>query len=210
MMFVELFAPKGALSTEQRRQIAERLITEVMLEESAPAAVVEAGRAISQMVVHEPDTWIVGGRAVDPSEPPRYVVRVSVPAAWRKEMSAELIARVTRVLAEADTDPRRLYQQPHVWVHVVGVAEGSCGVFGQVMRSTDIVKMLVKPLGEAASGGIPVEQPAKGTTVDPICGMTVALTETAVTLEHDGVTYAFCCIGCRTVFAEQLRAASPE
>jgi hypothetical protein len=28
-------------------------------------------------------------------------------------------------------------------------------------------------------------------------------------LKHAGATYAFCCVGCRTVFAEQLRAARP-
>jgi hypothetical protein len=41
MMFIELFVSKGTFSKEQRRQIGERLI-EVMSEESAPAAVIEA------------------------------------------------------------------------------------------------------------------------------------------------------------------------
>src|SRR5262245_28825510 len=148
MMFIELFAPKGSLSKEQRRQIGERLI-EVMSDESAPAEVIEAWRGISQVVFHEPDTWIVGGREVDSSEPPRYIVRISVPGAWRKEMSSYVISRFTQVLAEADQNPQRLYQEPHAWVHLVGIAEGSCGAFGQVLRSTDIVKMVTKPFREA-------------------------------------------------------------
>jgi YHS domain-containing protein len=209
MMFIELFAPKGALSMEQRRQLSKRLI-EVMSEESAPAAVIETWRAISQVVIHEPDIWIVGGRPVDPTEPPRYVVRVSVPGAWRKEMSADVIARFTQVLAEADANPQRLYQEPYAWVHIIGIPEGSCGAFGQVMRSTDIIKMVTKPLREDPDGGIPVDAPAPGTAVDPICGMTVALIDTTITLEHAGATDAFCCVGCRTVFVEQLRAASSE
>jgi YHS domain-containing protein len=208
MMFIELFAPKGAFSEEQRRQLGARLI-EVMSEESAPAPVIEAWRAVSQVVVYEPDTWIVGGRAVGPSDPPRYVVRVSVPGAWRKDMSAEVISRFTRVLAEADTDPQRLYQEPHVWVHVVGIPEGSCGVFGQVMRSTDIVKMITRSYREAPEGSMPANEPAPGMAIDPICGMTVALTDTTITLEHGGTTYAFCSAGCRAVFAEQLRGG-PE
>jgi len=207
MLFIELFAPKGALSTEQRHQISQRFI-EVMSDESAPAAVIEAWRAISQVVIHEPDTWIVGGRPIDPAEPPRYVVRVSVPGAWRKEMSAYVISRLTQVLAEADEYPQRLYQEPHAWVQIMGIPEGSCGAFGQVMLSTDIIKMVTKPFREAPEGSIPVDAPAPGTAIDPICGMTVVLTDTAITLEHAGATFAFCCVGCRTVFVEQLRAAS--
>ena len=106
MMFIELFAPKGARSEHQRRHLGQQLI-DVMSEESAPAAAIGAWRAVSQEVVHEPDTWIVGGRVVDPSASPRYVARVSVPGAWRKDMTAEIISRLTRVLAEADTNPER-------------------------------------------------------------------------------------------------------
>jgi len=209
MIFIEVFAPKGALSTEQRHHLGKRLI-EVISEESAPTEVIEAWRGISQVVFHEPDTWSVGGRVVDPTEPPRYTVRVSVPGAWRKEMSAYVISRFTQVLAEADADPQRLYQEPHAWVQIIGIPEGSCGTFGQVMRSTDIIKMVTKPFREAPEGRIPADEAAPGTAIDPICGMTVTLTDTSITLEHEGTTYAFCCVGCRTVFAEQLRAARPE
>jgi YHS domain-containing protein len=63
---------------------------------------------------------------------------------------------------------------------------------------------VVRPYREAPQAA----EPAPGTAIDPICGMTVALTDTAIILEHQGTTYAFCCNGCRAVFAEQLRAAS--
>jgi len=164
MMFVELFAPKGALGPEQRRRVAERLATEVMREESAPPAVIEASLAMSHVVVHEPDTWLVGGRPVESTEAPRYLVRVSVPDAWRKEMSEHVISRVTRVLAEIDDDPHRLFREPHAWVHVVGVPEGSMGAFGHVMGSTDIVKMITKSF--RASHAAP-RDPAPGTAIDP-------------------------------------------
>jgi YHS domain-containing protein len=205
MIFIELFTHKGALSTEQRHLLSKRLI-EVLSEESAPAEVIEAWRGISQVVFHEPDTWSVGGRVVDPTEPPRYAVRVSVPGAWRKEMSAYVISRFTQVLAEADADPQRLYREPHAWVHIIGIPEGSCGAFGQVMRSTDIIKMVTKPFREAPENRIPADKAAPGAAIDPICGMTVTLTDASITLEHEGGIYAFCCVGCRSVFAEQLRA----
>jgi len=38
------------------------------------------------------------------------------------------------------------------------------------------------------------------TALDPVCGMTVASTGSAITHEHAGQTYYFCCDGCRTKF----------
>ena len=42
------------------------------------------------------------------------------------------------------------------------------------------------------------EAPAEA--VDPVCGMTVSITDTAVSAEVDGVTYYFCCEHCRSTF----------
>lgn len=210
MMFFEVFVPKGALSAEQRQQLGERLIAEFMTDEeqqSAPAEVIQASRAIEQVVVHEPDTWIMGGRPVDPSQPPCYVVRVSVPNAWRKDLSAEVIARVTRILAAADPNPRRLYDEPVAWVHVVGLPEGSIGAFGQVMGSSDIVRLITKPFREATKDGLPQTPP--GTAIDPVCGMTVPLGDAALTVHDDGVTYAFCSPGCLKVFREDREDLEP-
>ena len=39
-----------------------------------------------------------------------------------------------------------------------------------------------------------------GQAVDPVCGMTVAAGASGRPLEHDGVTYYFCCAGCRRAF----------
>jgi phenylpyruvate tautomerase PptA (4-oxalocrotonate tautomerase family) len=145
MMFIEVFVPKGALDPHQRRRLGERLITEFMTEDEerrVPPALIELGRLTEQVVVHEVETWVVGGRAVDPDEPPRYVVRVSVPSGWLTEMSEEVIARVTRVLAGGEPESDRVYDEPVAWVHVQGIADGSLGVFGQVMRSA-----LLRPTG---------------------------------------------------------------
>ena len=38
--------------------------------------------------------------------------------------------------------------------------------------------------------------------VDPICGMTVTADASALSLAHEGVTYYFCCAGCRRTFEQ--------
>jgi xanthine dehydrogenase accessory factor len=38
--------------------------------------------------------------------------------------------------------------------------------------------------------------------VDPVCGMTVMASAAAMPLERDGITYYFCCAGCRRAFSE--------
>ena len=38
--------------------------------------------------------------------------------------------------------------------------------------------------------------------VDPVCGMTVTADAPGLPLEHDGVTYYFCCAGCRRTFEQ--------
>jgi xanthine dehydrogenase accessory factor len=44
---------------------------------------------------------------------------------------------------------------------------------------------------------------ATQTAVDPVCGMTVAHDDSALPVEYDGITYYFCCAGCRRSFADE-------
>jgi xanthine dehydrogenase accessory factor len=44
--------------------------------------------------------------------------------------------------------------------------------------------------------------PAAATAVDPVCGMSVAVASARHTAELDGVTYYFCCAGCRSRFLD--------
>ena len=48
--------------------------------------------------------------------------------------------------------------------------------------------------------GAPAGQAEPGQAVDPVCGMTVAATAASRPLAFDGVTYYFCCTGCRRKF----------
>jgi YHS domain-containing protein len=44
------------------------------------------------------------------------------------------------------------------------------------------------------------EQPVVLEAIDPICGMTVSPSVGGYSLEHEGITYYFCCPGCRRTF----------
>jgi YHS domain-containing protein len=122
-------------------------------------------------------------------------------------MRAELVARVTRVLSELDDDPTPLYREPRAWVHIVEIPDGNMGAFGRVMPTADIVAMTVGGETEANEHARK-SGPTQETGVDPICGMTVALTDEAITLERGGTTYAFCSTVCRDLFAEQHDAGA--
>src|SRR5215469_16283639 len=56
----------------------------------------------------------------------------------------------------------------------------------------------------AAGSTQPAADPAEAT--DPVCGMTVPATSASRPLIHDGVTYYFCCSGCRQQFEKDPAA----
>lgn len=207
MMFVEVFTPRGTLNAEQRRQIGERLLADLMNVPEAPASVIEAGRALCQVVVHEPDVWTVGGKPVGPESAPRYVVRASVPGGWAADMSDHLIKAFTATLADIENDAERLFRESDAWVQVVAMPDGAFGTLGKAMTSNDVVRMMTQAFREGADGELPAPPPGKA--IDPICGMTVPLSGSALTLEHEGETFAFCSHGCRAVFAEDQGIAIP-
>lgn len=66
------------------------------------------------------------------------------------------------------------------------------------------VSILAELVRRRAAGGLPnsagppVERVAEA--IDPVCGMTVAADESGRPYEHRGVTYYFCCPGCRRSF----------
>ncbi|TMR11349.1 hypothetical protein ETD86_36045 [Nonomuraea turkmeniaca] len=141
MPFVEVFAPHGALRADQRARLSEELVAEVMQVEGAPDTA--AARSISWLVFQDVDAWSVGGRAVTADEPVRYLVRVSVPAgSLDDDQRAEMVRRVTAVLAKVDDDPDRLYAEPAAWVHIVEIQDGGWGAMGRVVRLPDIVNFV--------------------------------------------------------------------
>jgi xanthine dehydrogenase accessory factor len=63
-----------------------------------------------------------------------------------------------------------------------------------------------KPARKAARGHAGPQQDAPQQVSDPVCGMTVTAGPDGLPLEHDGVTYYFCCAGCRQAFSSDPAA----
>ncbi|MGW0825365.1 hypothetical protein [Streptomyces sp. NPDC002845] len=208
MLLIEVFVPKGALSEEERQALGRRLIDTLLVEDGSHAIeVLDAQRTLTHVLVHEPATWVLGQRpSADPAKPPRYLVRVTVPAAWRKEMSGYVMPIVTDALAEteraAGRDPGRVRSEPHAVILVDGISEGGVGIHGKAMGTLEIAELLTRAHRDNAAGR-PAPSPAQGKLLDPICGMSVDLDDSTPTLVHEGTLYGFCHGLCRRVFADE-------
>ncbi|ETK32762.1 hypothetical protein [Microbispora sp. ATCC PTA-5024] len=200
MLFIELLVPWGIFTVDERRRLAERMTAQRLLggengEHSADSGVIMFFDSLTHVVVREVETWVTAGRTLAPHRGPRYVVNVYV-GAWAKEMSGHLITGITRQLGENEGDPDRLFRESRAVVHVLGISEGSYGLYGKAQRSSDMLEMI-----NSAKVASP-EQAPKGMTIDPVCGAKVPI-EAATMLELDGVTYGFCCTHCRGHFVKR-------
>jgi xanthine dehydrogenase accessory factor len=61
---------------------------------------------------------------------------------------------------------------------------------------------LAGPAPGPVSAAVPVPVPADIVLVDPVCGMTVDADDVRHIADHEGITYAFCAVGCRTRFVK--------
>jgi xanthine dehydrogenase accessory factor len=57
-------------------------------------------------------------------------------------------------------------------------------------------------LADAPASRTELKQLRAAEALDPVCGMTVTADASGRPLDHDGVTYYFCCAGCRRTFEE--------
>jgi xanthine dehydrogenase accessory factor len=62
----------------------------------------------------------------------------------------------------------------------------------------------------AGAAGAQIADQSAAESIDPVCGMTVAADPSSYPLEHEGVTYYFCCAGCRRSFQEDPAAYLKE
>lgn len=82
---------------------------------------------------------------------------------------------------------------------------------GRTTHEEMAVAILAELVQLRASGDlpdVPANQAEPGLApeaVDPVCGMTVQANASVLSLERDGVTYYFCCAGCRGAFEEVPR-----
>lgn len=194
MMTIEVLVRKGATTAAQRAALGHALLTGLITEDGAPEVVLDRARALTNVLVHEPEVWVTA------DDEPRYLVRLTVPGSWHgKDFGAYVIPRITELIAATEPDPGRLYREPHCQVQIVGLKEHAVGTLGRVTTATDITRLITD--GYRADDDRREAPP--GTAIDPVCGMTVDLATATITLERDGTRYAFCAPVCRKVFTEE-------
>jgi xanthine dehydrogenase accessory factor len=76
-----------------------------------------------------------------------------------------------------------------------------------------ILAELVQLRAAGALSGVPAPRrqgkgraPEPAEATDPVCGMTVTANTVSMPVDHEGVTYYFCCAGCRQKFSENPEA----
>ncbi|MER5660229.1 tautomerase family protein [Streptomyces mirabilis] len=133
MTVITVNTPKGRLSLEERRALAETLTDAVLVPEVgrfAPAA--RVGFQV-HFVEREPDMMAIGGRLLADTGPGLDVMVIDVAVMdgdWRREVRAEVIERVLAALAEACGLPE---PSPAWWVNFRIIDEGSWGSSGGVL-----------------------------------------------------------------------------
>ncbi len=74
-----------------------------------------------------------------------------------------------------------------------------------VGSDTPVAPLAAIPSPAAVTAGTPDDI----VLVDPVCGMTVEREAVRHIAEHDGVVYAFCCVGCRSRFMKEPTVWAP-
>jgi phenylpyruvate tautomerase PptA (4-oxalocrotonate tautomerase family) len=125
--------PKGRLSVEGRRALAETLTDAVLVPEVgqfAPAA--RVGFQV-HFVEREADMMAIGGRLLVDTGQGLDVMAIDVAVMdgdWRREVRAEVIERILAAMAEACGLPE---PSPAWWVNFRVIDEGSWGSSGGVL-----------------------------------------------------------------------------
>jgi YHS domain-containing protein len=198
MNLIEITYPEGAVDRARREAIAAAVVRNLLRAPGAPPSALERAGRMTHVWFREGRDWTTGdgpvAAASDPGIP--LVVTITVPEAWREELSARAVGAVRDALADAGM-LSEAGDGSALWVNVVGIEEGSIAMAGRPTRTADIVRHLTAEVEVPAEGDLP-----NGVAIDPVCGMKVRLGPGAVTLDHNGRTVAFCARGCRDVYAE--------
>jgi hypothetical protein len=195
MNLIEINCPAEALDEDQRRSIAEAIISNLLVEPDAPPQALErAGRA-THVWFHEARTWTTGAGHYRAGSPMPIVVTITVAEAWREELKPRAMAAVRAAMRSHA--PGAALADEAVWINLVGIHDGSIGMNGRPTTSTDIVRHLTPGVQPRQVTDLP-----DGVVIDPVCGMRVHLGPQAITLEHDGRTVGCCATGCQQVYAQ--------
>jgi len=80
--------------------------------------------------------------------------------------------------------------------------EMAVAILAQLVQLRAAGTLAAIPAPRAEPGREPRTELKLAEAVDPVCGMTVPANSSAMPFEHDGITYYFCCSGCRQTFEQ--------
>ena len=130
MPIMDVTYPEGALTADQRTELADELTTVLLRAERAPDT--DFFRSVTWVFVHElPEGAILS--AGRPVEQPIFRVDVTTPqGALSDRRRQELVAEATRVVSEVAGVPEE--DAMRIWVLCREIDEGSWGAGGQVIQ----------------------------------------------------------------------------
>lgn len=152
MPLVRLTYPRGALTPEQKRRIAEAL-TEIALDAEVDA-VTDAGRMVTVVHFNEAaaDDWAVGGqlRSTAAGAPNHFIVDLIVlEGLLEGARRSDVHRRVTEAFQKAFGDGADPMLPLRVWVLVHEVREGAWGAGGQTVSALDVAQFINSDLDPA-------------------------------------------------------------
>jgi len=202
MFLIEIACPRDALSEDDRRSLASD-VCEVLVgaEKGVAPETMRRARAMTHVGFRELESWTTGDGPWSPGQVPPLWVTLTVPEAWRPEMSRTAIGVVRRGVRRLDQSHNWQRVGGDLWVNVVGIVDGSIGMDGEPCTADEVVGHMTAEF--RANNDTLGADLAQGVVIDPMCGMHVRLGPDSLTLEHDGRTLGFCASACRAAYARE-------
>jgi YHS domain-containing protein len=171
-------------------------------EEGVAEETMRRARAMTHIGFRELATWTTGDGPWAPRTAPPLWITLTVPEAWREEMSRTVIGLVRRGVRRLDRSRGWKRDGSSLWINVIGISSGSIGLGGKARTSDDVVAYMTAEFRASREPSESTDLPG-GVVIDPMCGMRVRLDAAAFTLEHDGRTLGFCAAACRAAYARE-------
>lgn len=205
MNLIEVTYPEGSLDADDRAAIADEITASLRDFDEAPEATMRRARAMTHVVFHAGQSWATGDGPLSAEQPPPLLVTLTVPEAWREEVSKGFMDIIRGALEHHGASGDAERPGGDVWINVVGIADGSIGLNGMPSTADDVLMYMTEEYRASADDA---DLP-DGVVIDPICGMQVPLDKGAPTLVHEGETIGFCSQGCRSNYARMQGIALP-
>lgn len=201
MNLVRITCPRGAMTENERARMAASITSGTVGEtDMAPEETMKRARRMTHIAFLELDGWTTGDGPVAQDAPPPFVVTVTVPEAWRSEVSRQFTGVIRAAIRRYDAGRGYSRDGGDVWINTVGILDGSIGLNGTASTADDVLAYMTEEFRAREPESVDVPDDV---VIDPICGMHVRLVPKAITLDHDGQVIGFCSLGCRAAYARQ-------